>query len=247
MTQLESIKKLRSETGLSMSLIKEALEKTRNYDEAKAYLHAYRQEDKHDQVGKKGMVVAKIDGDTAILYEVNAMTDFVTTHQAFKAFVHDLGELLINNPKTSLDALHGLKMGNSTVEDKRIQLETIIGEHVQISRFESVIKSPTQHFGMYQHFNHKSSTIVVLEGGSQDHADIIAKQVTAIGALHPVWEKTVIDQILASTLFGKDISVGTYLNDVQSSLLYTSRYELGETMTEHLSCSLLSKEACNIA
>ncbi len=247
MTQLESIKKLRSETGLSMSLIKEALEKTSSLEDARAYLKAYRQEDKHDQVGKKGMVVAKIEGETAILYEVNAMTDFVTTHQAFTTFVDDLGELLMKNPKTSLEALHGLKMGDSTVEDKRIQLETIIGEHVKISRFESVIKSHTQHFGMYQHFNHKSATIVVLEGGSQDHANMIAKQVTAIGALHPVWKKTVIDQILASTLFGKDISVGAFLNDVQSSLLHTSRFELGETMTEHLSCSLLSKEACNIA
>lgn len=247
MTQIETIKKLRQETGLSMALIKEAVDKTTSFEDAYEYLKAYRQEDKHDQVGKKGMVVAKVIDDTAILYEVNAMTDFVTTNEAFTHFVDALGEVLMKHPKTSLELLSQLNMHDSTVEDQRIQLETKIGEHVQISRFESVVKTNNQHFGIYQHFNHKSATVVVLEGGNDEHANMIAKQVTAIGALHPVWKKTVIDQILSSTLFGHDITVETYLKDAEASLVHTSRYELGEEMTEHLSCSLLSKEACNIA
>jgi len=53
MTPIERIKKLRQETGLSMVLIKEAVEKEHDYESALTYLKQFRQEDKHDQVGKK--------------------------------------------------------------------------------------------------------------------------------------------------------------------------------------------------
>lgn len=247
MSTIELIKRLRQETGLSMSVIKEAVTTHQTYDAAKAYLEQYRQEDQHDMVGKKGMVVARVDGHVGILYEVNAMTDFVTTNQAFVDFVSDLGTLLLNNPKVSLDDIPHMHMQSSTVEDARIKLETLIGEHVKISRFESVVKLEGQHFGVYQHHNHKSATITVLQGGSEDVANMIAKQVTAIGALYPKWKKTVIDQILQSTLFGTEHSVQTYLEEAQATLAFASRFEIGEAMTEHLSCSLLNKDACHVS
>ena len=247
MTVIESIKKLRQETGLSMALIKKAVEKEHDYESALAYLKQYRQEDKHDQVGKKGMVVIKSKGNIAILYEVNAMTDFVQTHPAFISFVEDLGHVLMGNPKASLDTVLSLEMGDTTVDDHRVRLETLIGEHVKISRFESVVKNDSQQFGLYQHFNHKSATVIILDGGDERHANTIAKQITAIGALYPKWKSTVIDQILASVLFGAEQTVRDYLTEAKATLVHTSRYELGEAMTEHLSCSLLSKDACHIA
>lgn len=247
MTTIEQIKKLRQLTGLSMKIIKEAIEKEDSYEAALSYLNQFRQEDKHDQVGKKGMVVAKTNKDVAILYEVNAMTDFVQTHPAFIGFVEDLGALLLNHPKVLLADILSLPMGDTTVDDHRIKLETLIGEHVKISRFESVTKTSTQHFGVYKHFNAKSATVVILEGGEQNHADIIAKQITALGALYPKWKQTVIDQILSSQLLGQERTVKAYLEEANATLVHTSRYELGEVMTEHLSCSLLSKEACHIA
>lgn len=246
MTPIERIKKLRQETGLSMVLIKEAVEKEHDYESALTYLKQFRQEDVHDQVGKKGMVVVKAKDDTAILYEVNAMTDFVQTHPAFISFVESLGYVLMENPKTSLGTVMSLEMRDTTVDDQRIQLETLIGEHVKINRFESVVKSASQHFGMYQHYNHKSVTVVILDGGDETHANTIAKQITALGTLYPKWKQTVIDQILASALLGTDQTVGDYLIEAKATLVYTSRYELGETMTEHLSCSLLNKKACHI-
>ena len=247
MTNIERIKKLRQETGLSMALIKDAVENEATYEKALDYLKQYRQEDKHDQVGKKGMVVTKYKDNVAILYEVNAMTDFVNTHPAFQTFVESLGDLLLAHPKISLEDIAELQMGDSTVEDHRVKLETLIGEHVKISRFESVMKTDAQIFGFYEHFNHKSATIVIIEGGEKQHAETLAKQITAIGALYPKWKKTVIDQILASTLFGQEMTVEDYLNEAHATLVYTSRFELGEAMTEHLSCSLLNEEACHVS
>ena len=245
MSSLEKIKQLRSETGLSMTLIKEAVEKHATLEEARHYLHTLRIEDSHDMVAKKGMVKVIIKEDVALLFEVNAMTDFVTSHQAFITFIDTLSEVLINHPMTPYDQVSKLPFDNHHVEDARIQLEMTISEHVKISRVEYIKKTPTQVFGMYQHHNHRMATLIVTESGDEAHANVIAKHVAALGALHPVWKKTVIDQILQSTVFGKDVTVSQYLDEVSATLLYASRYELGESMTEHLSCSLLNKEACS--
>jgi elongation factor Ts len=245
MSTLEKIKQLRSETGLSMTLIKEAVETYTTLEEARAYLQTLKIEDTHDMVAKKGSVKVMIKDDVAVLFEVNAMTDFVTSHQAFITFMETLSQVLLQNPLTPYEEIFNLPYDHRTVEEARIQLEMTISEHVKISRVEYVKKEANQVFGAYQHHNHRMATLIVTELGDVEHANLIAKHVAALGALHPVWKKTVIDQILQSTVFGKDITVFDYLSEVSATLLYASRYELGESMTEHLSCSLLKKEACS--
>jgi translation elongation factor EF-Ts len=66
-----------------------------------------------------------------------------------------------------------------------------------------------------------------------------------MGVLTPKWKQTIIDQILNSTLYHKDQTVKDYVLENQLEFVFASRYELGETMEEHLSCSLLKQEACS--
>jgi elongation factor Ts len=247
MTTIEKIKCLRDETGLSLSHIKNAVEKTHTLDEARDFLNQLRIQDQHTQVAKKGMVRINATGNYAFLYEINALTDFVTKHESFIQFVEDIGSLLVNHPKITVEAFHKLKINNQTVEDYRLQVETKIAEHVVISRISTIEKLDYQTFGFYMHHNFSSAAVVILESQNKDlseEAYQIAKQVTALGALYPKWKQTIIDQILHSDLLGQPITVFNYLSNKEAQLLHATRYELGESMQEHLSCSLVANTFC---
>jgi elongation factor Ts len=248
---IELIKKLREETGLSFTVIKEAVNKHEDIDSMRAYLQALRMENTHDQVAKKGRVVVSVKDDIGLLFEVNAMTDFVSSHKAFNAFIHTLETVLLNHPMTPFDDIFILPFEDTTVSDARIKLETRIGEHVKITRVSYVKKTENQVFGLYQHHNFRSASLIVLEKLNIDAHDyescskVIATHVASMGVLTPKWKQTVIDQILQSTLHDKEQTVKNYLLEQKFNLVYASRFELGETMEEHLSCSLLKKEACS--
>ena len=247
MTSMEKIKLLRHETGLSLSYIKQAVEDTDTIDQAREKLQLLRIQDQHQQVAKKGMVSIVSNNQFAMLYEVNALTDFVTKHETFIQFVEDLGQLLLNHPHIDIKSLHQLSIRNQTVEDYRLQVETVIAERVVISRVSTIVKEHNQTFGMYMHHNFSSAAIVVLESpreNIEEEAFKVAKQVTALGALHPKWKQTVIHQILNSELLGQPITVETYLSQKEAQLLHATRYELGESMQEHLSCSLVANTFC---
>jgi elongation factor Ts len=245
MTTLDMIKKLRSETGLSMQVIKDAVNSHQTIEETRAYLKTLRIENTHDMIAKKGVCKVSIKDDIAVIYEVNAMTDFVTSHKAFIEFITHLEGVLLNHPLTPFENILQLPFQGQTVEEARVELEMKISEHVVISRVEYVKKTETQVFGHYQHHNFRSATLVVLESGNETYANQLAKHVAALGALTPKWKQTILEQILSSTIFGAEIMVSSYIEQVDAKLLFTSRFELGETMDQHLSCSLLSKEVCS--
>lgn len=247
MTPMEKIKLLREETGLSLSHIKNAVETTATIDEARVVLYQLRIEDQHTKVAKKGMVRIVSKDQIAILYEVNALTDFVHKHETFIQFVDDIGQILIDNPTSDINKLHQYSIHQQTVEDYRLQVETKIAERVVISRISVIEKKSHQTFGFYVHHNFSNAAVVVIESevkNIEEEANQIAKQVTALGALHAKWKQTIIDQILQSNLLGKPETVQEYLSNKNATLLHATRYELGESMQEHLSCSLVADTFC---
>lgn len=247
MTTMDKIKLLRDETGLSLSHIKKAVEDTNSLDEARNKLAQLRIQDQHSKVAKKGMVRIVSKGNIAILYEVNALTDFVTKHETFIQFVEDLGPLLLSHPNIDIHDFHKLMIGEQTVEDYRLQVETKIAERVVISRISTIEKQDHQTFGIYVHYNYSSAAVVILENNEHHFIEEgiqIAKQVTALGALYPKWKQTIIDQILQSDFLGQSITVSEFLKQKNTQLLHATRYELGESMQEHLSCSLVADTFC---
>jgi elongation factor Ts len=246
MTNLEKIKQLREETGLSMAQIKASVESTETLEEARTQLNALRVEDTHDKVAKKGMVRVVSKGNDAILYEINALTDFVNKHEAFIQFVEDFGKLIIQYPNITIEEAMNLQINHQSVEDYRLKVETLIAEKVVVSRISTIKKEDHQSFGMYVHSNYSSAAVVILDQDTMSPSDAnkIAMQVTALGKLYPKWKQTVIDQILASELLGQPIAVKDFLNQKDVKLLHATRYELGESMNEHLSCSLVADTFC---
>lgn len=248
---IQWIKMLREETGMSYKVIKDAVTLHSDIDSVRNHLASLRIEDTHDLVAKKGRVVVATKDDLALLFEVNAMTDFVSSHQAFDAFVKTLERVLLNHPMTPLKDVLSLPFEDQTVNDARIKLEMRIGEHVTITRVSYVKKTKQQVFGLYQHHNFRSASLIVLQLTQLDtlYADVFAKtiatHVASLGVLIPKWKQSVIDQILQSTLYDKGQTVHAYVSEGHLEFVFASRYELGETMNEHLSCSLLKQEACS--
>jgi elongation factor Ts len=246
MTYLEKIKLLREETGLSMAQIKASVESTETLEAARAQLSALRVVDTHDKVAKKGMVRVVSIGNYAMLYEINSLTDFVNKHDAFIKFVEDFGTLIIQHPYITIEEAMTLKIDGQSVEDYRLKVETLIAEKVVISRLSTIKKEDSQSFGIYVHSNYSSAAVVILDHETMNPGDAnkIAMQVTALGALYPKWQQTVIDQILASSLLGQSLTVKDFLSQNNTELLHATRYELGESMNEHLSCSLVADTFC---
>lgn len=246
MTTLEKIKLLREETGLSMTQIKASVESTETLDDARIQLNALRVEDTHKKVAKKGMVRVVSKGNVAMLYEINSLTDFVNKHKTFIKFVEDFGKHIIQYPNITIEEAMSLQIDHQSVKDYSLQVETLIAEKVVVSRISTIKKEDHQSFGIYIHSNYSSAAVVILDQDTINLSDAnkIAMQVIALGILYPKGKQTVIDQILASELLGQPITVKDFLAQKDLKLLHATLYELGESMNEHLSCSLVTDTFC---
>ncbi len=113
-----------------------------------------------------------------------------------------------------------LKIDGQSVEDYRLKVETLIAEKVVISRLSTIKKEDSQSFGIYVHSNYSSAAVVILDHETMNPGDAnkIAMQVTALGALYPKWQQTVIDQILASSLLGQSPTVKDFLSQNNTEL-----------------------------
>jgi elongation factor Ts len=90
----EFIKKLRAETGAGMMECKKALDLHQgDYEKAKqSILSQVSFKSENDRVASKGLCGIRILDDEAILYEVNAETDFVVKNEHFVNLVSILGD-----------------------------------------------------------------------------------------------------------------------------------------------------------
>ncbi len=138
MSDLESVKKLRSTTGAGFkdcnSALKEAsgnLEKAIEILRIKGVSKASK---KMSREANEGLVSICGDENKTSIIEINCETDFVAKNDDFLNFTKEIGE--INNLVNSdLDKLNNSKMKNgSTVSQNLIDLISKIGEKITIGR-----------------------------------------------------------------------------------------------------------------
>jgi elongation factor Ts len=190
MTELtmEMIKELRERTGVGMSKCKEALveangdmEQAIHYLRKKGIASAVKKEGRET---KEGKVVAEENGDTIVLLEANAETDFVTQNEKFIQFVHDLCQQALKTKPALLSTFLSEtfeKDPSITIEEYRSLMMQALGENIQVKRLELIPKAANCSYGIYSHMAGKIITIVRIEGsGSAEHlAKDIAMHVAA--------------------------------------------------------------------
>ncbi|ASV65928.1 translation elongation factor Ts [Cytobacillus sp. FSL W7-1323] len=184
----QMVKELREKTGAGMMDCKKALqevdgdmEKAIDFLREKGIAKAAK---KGDRIAAEGLTSIKVEGNEAVILEVNAETDFVAKNEGFQTLVKELGEHLLSvKPASVEEALQGSMTNGNTVESHINTAISKIGEKLSLRRFEVKTKTDNDAFGAYLHMGGRIGVLTVLEGTTDEEA---AKDVSMhIAALNP--------------------------------------------------------------
>ena len=179
------VKQLRDMTGVGMMDAKKALVQTEgDIDAAVDYLRENglaKAAKKADRIAAEGITNVLVDGNVAVVLEVNAETDFVAKNDKFQALVAKLSQVILSNKPANLEAALEIVTPEGKVSDVIAEATTVIGEKISLRRFEIVEKSDADAFGAYLHMGGRIGVLTVLEGSTDaDAAKDIAMHVAAI-------------------------------------------------------------------
>lgn len=182
------VKELREQTGAGMLDCKKALTETNgNMEEAVTWLREKgisKAAKKQTRIAAEGLATVKVEGNTAVIVEVNSETDFVAKNPEFTGLVETIANaILTNKPETMEDAMN-LEVEGTTIENLIVDKTATIGEKLSFRRFELVNKKDNQVFGTYSHMGGKIVTLTVLEGEDAEVAKDIAMQAAAMRPLY---------------------------------------------------------------
>jgi len=191
----KQVQALRERTGVGMMKCKEALiatdgdmEKAVDMLREKGLAAA---EKKASRIAAEGIVAQYNADGIAVLVEVNAETDFVAKNPLFREFAENIAKVVHANNPADVAALLDMKYADTdmTVEDARKEKVLVIGENIQIRRFERIE-------GKVFNYNHGDGRIGVIVNFDADDAVIanpefatVAKNVCLqIAAMNPAYQ-----------------------------------------------------------
>ena len=154
MSDLESVKKLRSTTGAGFKDCNSALkEASGDLDKAIEILRikgVSKASKKMSREANEGLVFICGDEKKTSIIEINCETDFVAKNDDFLNFTKEIGEIN-NSVNSEMEKLNNSKMKNgSTVSQNLIDLITKIGEKITIGRSKTLENSKSKIF-TYNH------------------------------------------------------------------------------------------------
>jgi len=139
------VKQLRERTGSGMMECKKALvESDGNIDAAAELMRksgAAKADKKAARVAADGVIKIMLsdDASTAVILEINSETDFVAKDDNFQAFADEVLATIMQHRPASVVELAAMTVGSGgTVEEARQALIAIVGENIQVRRFEVV-------------------------------------------------------------------------------------------------------------
>ena len=140
------VKELREMTGAGMMDCKKALTETNgDMDAAVEYLRKNGQakaEKKAGRIAAEGIVKTVVrDDKVAAIVEVNSETDFVAKNEEFQGFVEAVVNQVADNDPADMDAFMAEAWAadpSKTVKDALVEKIAVIGENLNIRRFERV-------------------------------------------------------------------------------------------------------------
>ena len=180
----EMVKNLREMTGAGMMDCKKALVETNgDMDKAVDYLREKgisKAAKKADRIAAEGLSNIFVDGNKAVVLEVNSETDFVAKNAEFQELVEKIGKTILASDAKSVEDAASLNVDGSTINDLIVAATAKIGEKLSLRRFELITKKDDEIFGSYLHMGGKISSLIVLKGGNDAVAKDIAMQSAAM-------------------------------------------------------------------
>ena len=211
------VKELREMTGAGMMDCKKALnECDGNMEAAVEFLKksgAAKMEKKASRIAAEGIARVAVEGNVAVVAEVNSETDFVAKNETFQEFV----QLVADNALAS--GLNGGKNGEDIeallemngLKDVLIEKTATIGEKLSVRRFEKV---EGECVASYLHAGGKIGVIVAADGAA-DVKEALTNVAMQVAAMNPQYiSRDDISQAEIDKM--RDIIVDSSLNDPAS-------------------------------
>ena len=179
----KQVKELRELTGSGMMDCKKALTETDgDMDKAVEWLREKGKasaEKKASRIAAEGLVMVKVaeDGKKGVAVEVNSETDFVAKNELFREFVSEVADQAMDSSAADMDAFlaEPWKLDASkTVKDIQTEKVAVIGENLNIRRFETVEAAD----GVVVDYTHMGGKIGVLV---QVKSDVVNDAIVEMG------------------------------------------------------------------
>jgi elongation factor Ts len=211
------VKDLREQSGAGMMDCKKALtECDGDMDAAFELLRkngAAKAEKKASRIAAEGICKVVVEGNTAVVLEVNSETDFVAKNEKFQTYVEKVANQILKSDVKTIDELLAqpwAEDSSKTVNDVHIEMVATIGEKLSLRRFEKVTGDVV---ASYIHGGGKIGVLVAGEGASDDAAkealNNIAMQVAAMNPTYIARTDMSADELAKL----KEITIDSSLND----------------------------------
>lgn len=182
------VKDLRERTGAGMMDCKKALvESNGDMNAAIDYLREKgisKAAKKAERIAAEGLSNIYVDGNNAVVVELNSETDFVAKNAEFKELLDKIGKALLNSEVSTMEDALNVKVGEDTINDLIVNATAKIGEKISLRRFEKVTKTDSEVFGTYLHMGGKISSLTVVLGENEEVAKDVAMQAAAMRPLY---------------------------------------------------------------
>ena len=183
------VKELRELTGEGMMDCKKAL--TECEGDTKKAIDWLREKGiakaakKEGRIAAEGLAKILIEGNKAVVLEVNSETDFVAKNDRFLALLDEAAKTIFNsNAKTVEEAL-ALPTAEGTLNDSFIGAVAVIGEKITLRRFEIVEKSDDELFGSYTHQGGRIVAVTVVKGTAD--AQVAKNMAMQVASMNPTY------------------------------------------------------------
>ncbi len=184
------IQKLREMTDAGMMDCKKALEEAAgNFEDAQDWLRKKgiaKAAKREERDAKEGVVVAKTNANQTrgIIVALNCETDFVARNENFVNLTNKIADIALENFPESIEALLALPFdGKVTIAEKVGEQNGIIGEKIELSRYEPITGSQIL---TYNHSNNKRSVLVALNKNENKFEQAGRDVAMQIAAMSPV-------------------------------------------------------------
>ena len=188
MFSASDVKTLREKTGAGMLDCKKALEACEgNLDKAVDWLREKgiaKAAKKTDRIAAEGLAEIFVNGNKALVLEVNSETDFVAKNEEFKNFVKTVGEAILNSDAKTMDEAKNILVNGETIDSLTIAITAKIGEKISIRRFEVLTKNDEENFGSYIHMGGRIASLVKVAGANEEVAKDVAMHAAAMRPLY---------------------------------------------------------------
>jgi len=178
------VKKLKDMTNAGLMDCKKALEENNeNIDEAVKWLREKgiaKAAKKQDRIAAEGLSTVLVDGNNAVILEVNCETDFVAKNERFTTLLNKIATALVNSEATTMEEAMAVATDEGTINDSVINLTATLGEKISFRRFTRLTKSDDQVFGKYIHMGGKISALTVVNGSDETVANDVAMHLAAM-------------------------------------------------------------------